>query len=546
MMKAKYFLALLAVVASVSGCAVVDYGAYFNKRAKSTQAQADCQTSFVVRQQREAKNCVDGTVSDPKLNKDVLVLLALSGGGSRAAYFSALSMLEMENLELIIGGSKSNLLHEVDVISSVSGGSLAGAYYAISHDPESECAGHAHRLWTDTKVRELMTIDYRSRWIGRWFYPNNIARFWFTKFDRTDIMAQTLADKLFDKPITGFDLSLGELNPLRPNLILNTTTGIDDGLSGIGFGEVFTFTKEDFARICSSIEDYSVARAVMATAAFPGVFNYMTLRNYCRNDGARDTGDRRYLHVFDGGNADNLGLTSLKRVIWTSLKDRDTQPSLPYKNVIVIVVDAFTNYHGVDPNKPDPRGYFDFILDMNFLDATDSLLEANRKQLLTEFDQEYPNLFPFATGSDGKINKKCRDFFHNDDDTEKYCRKPPSYWQMVNIATGKTLVFVHLSFDKAGDVEGCLPDHVPDPECLRHQLNRIPTDFRLRYLYRHGGTGLTDTEAIDCAVPTLFGRLNQSCGKLSPKPSRDLTRQWERVKQILQEPVAKPLPPVPR
>ena len=132
-------------------------------------------------------------MGDPKRNKDVLVLLALSGGGSRAAYFSALSMLEMENIELTIGGSKSNLLHEVDVISSVSGGSLAGAYYAISHDPGSECAGHAHRPWNDAKVRELMTLDYRSRWIGRWFYPNNIVRFWFTKFDRTDIMAQTLA-----------------------------------------------------------------------------------------------------------------------------------------------------------------------------------------------------------------------------------------------------------------------------------------------------------------------------------------------------------------
>ena len=83
---------------------------------------------------------------------------------------------------------------------------------------------------------------------------------------------------------------------------------------GIGFGEVFTFTAEDFARICSSIEDYSVARAVMATATFPGVFNFMTLSNYCRRNMLDDTEDRRYLHVFDGGNADNLGLTSLKRV----------------------------------------------------------------------------------------------------------------------------------------------------------------------------------------------------------------------------------------
>ena len=541
MTKINYYLVMSIAVISVSGCSAFDYGAYFNKRAETTQNQVTSQTSFVVRQQREAKNCEDGVMRDPKRNKDVLVLLALSGGGSRAAYFSALSMLEMQNIELKIGDLKSDVLHEVDFISSVSGGSLAGAYYTLSHDPGSECAGSNHP-WNDAKVRELMTLDYRSRWIGRWFYPNNIARFWFTKYDRTDIMAQTLADNMFDRKITGIDLTLGKLNPLRPNLILNATAGIDDEPMGIRFGEVFTFTTEDFARICSSIENYSIGRAVMATAAFPGVFNFMTLRNYCRKNSVSDTEDRRYLHVFDGGNADNLGLTSLKRVIWTSLNDRDTQPSLPYKNVIIILVDAFTNFHGVDPNKSDPRGGFDFIMDMNFLDATDCLLEANRKQLLTEFDQEHPNLFPFAMGSDGKINKRCKDFFHSVEDTEKYCSKPPVYWQTLNNVIGEKIMFVQLSFDKVGDVEGCTSKDPSDPECLRHQLNRIPTDFRLRQWYRHDSTGLTDTEAIDCAVPTLFGRHDQFCGKLSPKPSRELPQKWDRVKQILQEPTVKDLP----
>ena len=284
MIKINYCLAISIAVISVSGCTIFNYGASFNKQAETTQVQATSQASFVVRQQREAKNCTDGMIRDPKRNKNVLVLLALSGGGSRAAYFSALSMLEMQNIGLKIGDFESDVLHEVDVISSVSGGSLAGAYYAVSHDPGSECAGYATRPWNDTKIRELMTLDYRWRWLGRWLWPNNIAAYWFTKYDRTDIMAKIMADNLFDKKITGFDLTLGELNPLRPNLILNATTGSDDKPMGIGFGEVFTFTTEDFARICSSIEDYSVARAVMATATFPGVFNFMTLSNYCRRN----------------------------------------------------------------------------------------------------------------------------------------------------------------------------------------------------------------------------------------------------------------------
>ena len=123
----------------------------------------------------------------------------------------------------------------------------------------------------DTKVRELMTLDYRSRWIGRWFYPNNIARFWFTKFDRTDIMAQTLADKMFDKPITGFDLSLGELNPLRPNLILNATTGIDDGAHPASVSARFSPLQRRILTVSAHpLRTIPLARAVMATAAFPG------------------------------------------------------------------------------------------------------------------------------------------------------------------------------------------------------------------------------------------------------------------------------------
>jgi len=498
------------------------------------QSRIPSQTSFAVRQQRETRNCADGVVRNPKRNKDVLVLLALSGGGSRAAYFSALSMLEMQNIELKVGDEKSDILHEVDVISSVSGGSLAAAYYAVSHDPGDECAAYAYRPWNDAKVRELMSLDFRSRWIGRWFLPNNIAAYWFTKYDRTDFMAQTLADNLFDKIITGVDLTLGELNPLRPNLILNATTGVEDKSFGIGFGEVFTFTTEDFMRICSSVEEYSIARAVIATAAFPGLFNFVTLRNYCRKDDAGNTNDKRYLHVFDGGNADNLGLTSLKRVIWSSLKDRDTQPSLPYNDVVVILVDAFIDFRGVDPNKSDPRAPFDFIMDMNFLDATDCLLESNRRQLLAEFDEGHANLFPFAMGPEGNINKRCRDFFHNDADAEKYCRKSPAYWQTLNNTIGEKLTFVHLSFDKVGNVEGCLSGDATDTGCLRHQLNRISTDFRLGQWVRYDGTGLTEIEAMDCAVPTLFGRNNQACGRLSPKPSPDFSRKWDRVKQILQ------------
>ncbi len=48
----------------------------------------------------------------------------------------------------------------------------------------------------------------------------------------------------------------------------------------------------------------------MATASFPAAFNNKTLKNFSENQ-VKDS----YLHVFDGGNHDNLGLSSVEEII---------------------------------------------------------------------------------------------------------------------------------------------------------------------------------------------------------------------------------------
>jgi predicted acylesterase/phospholipase RssA len=514
---------------------VFPYGAYTNERDKTPQLSGSKQASFNLRRERIPKACAGKQVSDPKKQNNVLVLLALSGGGSRAAYLAALSMLEMQKTRLKIGEQESDLLHEVDAISSVSGGSIAAAYYAITADPESECAGRAGRLWdvdNDSEIRSIMTQNYRGKWIGNWFWPQNMLAFWFTHFDRTDIMAQTLADNMFDERPLGGDIALGELNELRPNLILNATSGSSGDINGIRFGQVFTFTTEDFARICSSINDYSVARAVMASATFPGAFNFMTLRDQCRKNSPTGTDDARYLHVFDGGTADNLGLTSIKRVIWEALRNRDAKPYLPYSHVIVIQVDAFTDSGGTDPTKPDPRGLFDFIMDTNVVDASSSLLAANRKSLLEEFTKR--RLFQFGTAQRNTRAENCIKVFRGAE--QRYCDMSSFYWGNLNSEIGNKLTFVHLAFDKIGKVKGCKNSkgNGSTDDCLRKQLNSIATDFKLKKK-KNPNTGLSDAEAISCAVPLLFGKVDPTvCGDITPTPSHDLKKKWDRVRTILQ------------
>lgn len=538
MKKIKRLLAVLTTIAGISGCTIFTYSAATNEKTKIVPVQLPSQTSFVLRKQREAKNCDNTRVIDPKRQKDVLVLLALSGGGSRAAYFAALAMLEMQKIKLKIENSDSDVLHEVDAISSVSGGSLAGAYYAISHDPESECAAQSNRLWNvddDSQIRKLMTKNYVALWIGNWFWPANIAAFWFSNYDRTDIMAQTLADNLFDKKTTGIDLTFGELNGLRPNLILNTTNGTRNGADSISFGQLFTFTDEDFARICSSIQEYSIGRAVMASATFPGAFNFMTLKNHCRSSG-NTTRNTRYLHIFDGGNADNLGLTSLKRVIWKSLVNHDMKPRLPYQKIVVIQVDAFTDSRGVSPSKADPRDFFDYILDTNFLDTMDSLLEINRHRLLREFTNK--QLFPFSTEM---AEAWCAEFLYGADVNS--CRQQPdSYWSELNSEIKRKLEFVHLTFDQVGDAENC-KDDVSSRDCLRRQLHRVATDFKFKTAL-HRGTELNDADAIACAVPSLFPPPQDLtdrndfmfCGNLRITRKSNLVNRWKEIKEILQNP----------
>jgi len=362
-------------------------------------------------------------VSPQRGHPDTLFILALSGGGSRAAYLSTSVMFRLEQ---VFDGL--DFLHEVDAISSVSGGSLPAAYYCIAPDPRPAGDSPYGRTWDEPEVKELMRRNYTGRWFGNWFWPLNIAKYWFTNYDRTDIMAQTLGDNLYDRKPGGWPLTVGNLLPDRPYLILNATNG-NTGT----FAESFTFTRDDFARLDSSINSYDLSRAVMASAAFPAVFNFMTLKNYTVGIGE----DERFTHVFDGGNFDNLGLESVLRILDTMAKN-----GVRYQRLVVILVDAYADSGGVNGGKSDPRALYDFIVDTNFIDATDSLLKANHDRVLSTFESRFSHQLP-AT-------------------------KSMFYW--IRFAD------------------------VKDPELLK-QLNRIKTDFRIKP---------EDADAIDAAVDRLL------------------------------------------
>jgi NTE family protein len=348
------------------------------------------------------------------------------------------------------------------------------------------------REWEAGSVLALTRRNYLTRWVGNWFWPSNIARYWFTAYDRSDIMAQTLADNLYGTRILGADLRLGELNPTRPYLLINATTAADQDAPGINaadeyaFGSVFTFTEQDFRdRINSDIANYSLARAVMASSAFPLIFPSQTLQDhrpgalqtYCQDDrhGELKCTDKQYLHVFDGGNSDNLGLKSIKRALF----QMEVEGRLTHDRIIVLQIDAFTRPRGASRLTADPRGPVGLLLDANVSDAVDSLLQNNRDSLLGEFDAAR------LRWNDGDCKPQTREL------PSALCKalseRPSSTLNLT-----QRLVFYHFGFE---DVVAVDLKHAG----LKRKLDLIPTSFKL-------ADG--DAQLLDEAVATVIAPSN--------------------------------------
>jgi predicted acylesterase/phospholipase RssA len=86
--------------------------------------------------ERSIDRCLaDATRRDPDF-----IALAFSGGGSRAAVFSAAVMFELR---------RHGILQRADVLSSASGGSVAAALYAASCDDAQDCPAAAPRPAAD-------------------------------------------------------------------------------------------------------------------------------------------------------------------------------------------------------------------------------------------------------------------------------------------------------------------------------------------------------------------------------------------------------------
>jgi NTE family protein len=246
----------------------------------------------------------------------LLLILAFSGGGTRAAAFAYGILEELAATPVTLGGRARRLIDEVDLISSVSGGSFTAAYYGLYGD----------RIFRDFETEFLRRPVERELFV-QLLRPYNWVRLASPYFNRSRLTAEYYDEHLF-RDATFADLERHH----GPEILINATD--------LSTGSRFAFNRFFFDPICSDLSRYHVAQAVTASSAVPVLLTPVTLENRAGTCGyhatalpdvphtgseavARlrsiersrasylDRDRRRYIHLMDGGISDNLGLRGL-------------------------------------------------------------------------------------------------------------------------------------------------------------------------------------------------------------------------------------------
>jgi len=282
-------------------------------------------------------------------NSDSLcVILTFSGGGTRAAAFSFGVLEKLRDTEIVWEGKRRRLLDELDIISSVSGGSLPAAYYGL----------FGERIFEDFPDKVLYR-DIQGNIVKQVFSPANWPKLLSPFYGRTDMMADDFSRKIFEHKTFADLLARNQ----RPFLVLNATD--------VSLGSRFDFTQRQFDLLYSDLASFPIGRAVAASAAFPGLLTPITLRNYPKKEDyvvpawvqaeLQNTTDYRFLHrqaleaetyikpglpfihLADAGVADNLGLLPVLQLLGGSFPGDNAVSTLRggvIKKVVIITVNA--------------------------------------------------------------------------------------------------------------------------------------------------------------------------------------------------------------
>ena len=190
---------------------------------------------------------------------DTFIAATFSGGGMRAAAlaYGALTALR----DTTIASSNRPLIDEVDYVSSVSGGSVTAAYWAINGStPQFDEFG---QLFLNNSVQR--------NFLGKLFEPPTLLKWVLTESSRTDELTEFFSGKVFNEVTYRELLQRTVDQDDRPYLVVNATD--------MNTRTLFPFIQLQFNLICNDLKNMEVATAVAASAAYPVIFPAIVLEN---------------------------------------------------------------------------------------------------------------------------------------------------------------------------------------------------------------------------------------------------------------------------
>lgn len=280
----------------------------------------------------------------PAYDDDVLLALAFSGGGTRAAAFSFGVLNELERTRAGSSQGKS-LLDRVDFVSGVSGGAVTAAYFGLK---KREALADFRERFLLRNAEEALSTQVSLGNIGRALgggVNDSQFRDWLDR-------------NLFDG--ARFDAFREDR---RPRVWINA--------SDIYNRTPFVFGKTAFDALCSDIRSYRISEAVAASAAVPLAFAPIVLETYpggCQTQlpawierARRDPnaqpllksfadanaryhdGSMKYVKLLDGGLVDNYGLSGFS--IGMLAAQRPFEPmserqAVKVRRMMFVIVDA--------------------------------------------------------------------------------------------------------------------------------------------------------------------------------------------------------------
>lgn len=319
----------------------------------------------------------------PLPDRDTLVGLAVSGGGSRAATFAAGALEALANVRFMEGGQERSVLEAVTHMSSVSGGSLATAYYAVKKPAKTEAIFAGQQLSPAyqqffARFKDDMQKNFQIRALGRQVLNFRVANPTKFAYSFADVW-----DAHFFHDVNFSDLYVRAQHGDAPQVMLNGTI-YNSGrrlvlttLPPAAFAYDFTgelrarlvarglqFTPEGKASFDRSLEraknqflpltiehiggdhrTLPVSLAVATSASFPPVVGPVTYQT---------AGSTFYTHVGDGGLFDNLGTESLTTLFLNKLNPADPKAT---RGLILVIDTSYPFDEGAADLSDNEKGF---------------------------------------------------------------------------------------------------------------------------------------------------------------------------------------------